>query len=392
MGTKGYRSMRISPRILLFLAMPLAASCSSRSPDDLSQGVDDAPALTPDQKTFLEQRPPDYPEALRTASLRLLRGLPTLEQIKTVAASGDQKAAYEAEIDKMLDDPRFNERMIKWWSDVMRMGGGAQNGKPSRDTAPIFAARILADELPYTDLFTATKNNCPTYDFQAHAFVDGECTNGAPAQAGVLTNPGVMYQFYSSMAFRRVRWLQEIFVCTKFPAEYSEMPVHMGTSDYTSPWVFGSIAAAPVNFQDTASVICANCHTTINHVAPLFGNFDDAGQYQGTIQVKTPIAPDAVPTELAHWLNAGEKTSWRLGEEVADLTALGAAVAGDPDVAACAVTRMWNFAMSKEDVVSDLATVPAAVIQPYLVEFSTNGLNMKKTLRSMFTSDDFVRF
>jgi hypothetical protein len=42
--------------------------------------------------------------------------------------------------------------------------------------------------------------------------------------------------------------------------------------------------------------------------------------------------------------------------------------------------------------VSDLATVPAAVIQPYLVEFSANGMNMKKTLRSMFTSDDFVRF
>src|SRR5262249_49796106 len=146
---------------------------------------------------------------------------------------------------------RFNERMIKWWSDVMRMGGDAQNGKPSRDTAPVFAARLVAEERPYTDLFTATKNNCPTYDYQNHAFVDGECNNSAPAQAGVLTNPGVMYQFYSSMAFRRVRWLQEVFVCTKFPAEYAQLPVHMGGSDYTSPWPFGTIANTPINFQDT---------------------------------------------------------------------------------------------------------------------------------------------
>jgi len=387
--------MRITPRILLLAAIPLAVSCKSSSPDDLlggNGGVVDSPELTPDQKTFLDQRPPDYAEALRTASLRLLRTLPTLTQIKALAAAPDQKAAYEAEIDKMLADPRFNERMIKWWSDVMRMGGGADNGKPSRDTAPIFAARLVAEERAYTELFTATKNNCPTYDYQGHAFADGECNNGAPAQAGVLTNPGVMYQFYSSMAFRRVRWLQEVFVCTKFPAEYSEMPVHMGGSDYTSPWSFASIASAPINFQDTSSVICANCHTTINHIAPLLANFDDAGQYKATIQVKTPIAPDPVTTELSHWLNPGERTSWRQGQDVADLTALGAAMAGDPDIAACAVARMWNFAMSKEDIVSDLATVPAAVIAPYLGEFTANGMNMKQTLRSMFTSDDFVRF
>ena len=59
--------------------------------------------------------------------------------------------------------------------------------------------------------------------------------------AGVLTDPGAMAQFYSNMAFRRVRWVQETFVCTKFPAEYSATPVAMGNGQFTSPWPFTSI-------------------------------------------------------------------------------------------------------------------------------------------------------
>ena len=77
---------------------------------------------------------------------------------------------------------------------------------------------------------------------------------------------------------------------------------------------------------------------------------------------------------------------------IAIAMALGAAIAKDPDVGECAVARMWNFTMSKEDIVSDLATVPAAVLKPYLAEFESNGQNLKKTLRAMLTSEDFTHF
>jgi len=393
--------------LVTFLAavIPLAVACNSSTPsnidDDDSQneggagavGSDEAPPLTLRDRDILDSRPRDYNEALRTASLKLVRALPTLEQIKNVAGAQDQKAAYEAELDKMLDDVRFQERMIKWWQDVMLMGGGAQDGNPSRDTAPIFAARVVATGAPYTDLFTATNNTCPTYDYNAHAFVDGNCNNGVQTHAGVLSNPGVMYQFYGNMAFRRVRWVQELFVCTKFPAEYSQKPVNMGGSaDYTSPWSFNSVPTGPIDFQDTSSVVCANCHTTINHIAPLFANFDAKGAYQNSIQVMTPTAPDPVKTELSHWLMPGEGTYWRLNEPVADLPALGKAMAADPDIPECAAARFWNFTMSKEDIVNDLATVPLSVLKPYIDEFKANGMNVKKMIRSMFTSEDFVRF
>jgi hypothetical protein len=53
---------------------------------------------------------------------------------------------------------------------------------------------------------------------------------------------------------------------------------------------------------------------------------------------------------------------------------------------------MYNFAMSKEDIVSDLATVPPEVLGPWVDEFTTNGMNLKQTLRAILLSDDFVKF
>lgn len=400
--------MRRTSVLLSLAAIVSVAACSGDNPSSLennqSQGNNgngntnptggdpEGVPSTPVEKTILDERVVDYNAALRTASLKLVQALPTLQQIVDVSEATDKKAAYEAKIDEMFADPRFTRRIIKWWKDTLRQGGGANGDAPSRDTAPVFAARVMLEERPYSDLFTATTGTCPTYDNDANAFVDGDCNNNVPVHAGVLTNPGVQYQFYSNMAFRRVRWVQEIFVCTKFPAEYSETPIQKGGSEYISPWEFETIGTTPINFQDTSSVICANCHTTMNHIAPLFANFDMNGMWTDSIQVMTPTTPDPVTTEIGHWLRPGEVTAWRLGEQAPDLPALGKAMAADPDVAECAVARMWNFAMSKEDIVSDLATVPTEVLAAHLEEFKTNNMNLKQVLRSMFTSEDFVRF
>jgi len=403
---KGRQPMRNTWMLSTLAAAAMMIGCGSDPPTTLlggtSGGLDTTPTQEdpdgdgitdePPETTVLDDRVVDYNEALRTASLKLLRRLPTLAQIKKVETALDPKLTYEQELDAMLADPAFQERMIKWWRDVMRQGGGAVDDRPSRDTAPVFAARVMMEERSFTELFTATSNTCPSYDSDARAFVDGECNNGVTTHAGVLTDPGVMHQFYGNMAFRRVRWVQEVFVCTKFPAEYSPTPEQIGGTDYISPWNFDSVATEPINFQDTKSVICANCHTTINHIAPLFANFDAQGNYQASIQVMTPTVPEPVSTELAHWLQPGETTHWRHGQPVASLPALGQAIADDPDVAECAVARMWNFTMSKEDIVNDLSTVPPEVLAPYLSEFTSNGMNLKQVLRSMFTSDDFVRF
>jgi hypothetical protein len=239
-------------------------------------------------------------------------------------------------------------------------------------------------------MLTATTNTCPTY--AAGTFTAKSCAN-TTAVAGVLTDPGLMAQFTSNMAFRRVRFVQETFDCTKFPAEVvAGKPLGAGT--YTSPWDFNSIAGgtgAKIDFHDTSAVICANCHTTMNHMAPLFANFDAAGKLQTTIQVQTPVTPP-VTTVLADWLPAGQPLAWRNGVTVTDIPTLGAAMAKDPAVLACAVTRVWNWGLSRGDVVNDGANVPASVVADQVTAFTSGGLKLKSVIRAVFTSDDFTQF
>lgn len=70
---------------------------------------------------------------------------------------------------------------------------------------------------------------------------------------------------------------------------------------------------------------------------------------------------------------------------------LGLILAEDPLVSECLVARAWNFAFSKEDIVTDLATVPFKVAEPHIDAFDEAG-DLKQTLRGIFLSEDFVSF
>ncbi|HEY1959948.1 MAG TPA: DUF1549 domain-containing protein [Polyangiaceae bacterium] len=339
----------------------------------------------------IDQRQINYGEALRTAALKLVGDLPTLADINSVTDA----TSYGAMIDKYLADPRFVTRQIQWWRDTLKTGQTGMktgNGAPSYDTAATFAAEVVVNDRPFTDILTASTNTCPT--FASGTFTDASCNNNAPT-AGVLTDPGIMAQYYANMAFRRVRFIQETFVCSKFPAEFSATPQIMGSGAYTSPWPFNSItggSTAKINFQDTSAVICANCHTTENHMAPMFGYFDMNGQYTaGKFQVQVPSQGNPTAT-LADWLPASEGFAWRNGKPVKDIPSFAAAMAADPDVQRCIVTREWNYAMSRGDVVDDVAGVPSVVTDPLLQDFTANGMKVKRLLRNILTSDDFVKF
>lgn len=341
----------------------------------------------PPPETILDQRQLDYNEALRTASLKLVGNLPTLAEIETVRTAADKEAAYGTQIDNMMNDVRFKKRMIDFWRNEFRIGGSA-----ALDSAPLFAARITVEGRPYTDLFLAQTNTCPTFD--GTNFVDGSCNNATPT-AGVLTNPGLLAHYYGNLAFRRVRFYQEAFACRKQPAELTDTPTPMGAGDYTSPWPFGSIAGASnggtVDFLDTSSAICANCHATSNHRAPLWAFFDANGQQQASIQVNTPT-PGNPTSVMSDWLPSGEGTAYKFGKPAADLLAMGALMAQDDEVLTCAVSRVWNFAMSRGDIVNDAAGVPTEVIKDLVDQFKASNGNLRATMKAIFTHPDFVRF
>src|SRR6185295_18186594 len=108
----------------------------------------------------------------------------------------------------------------------------------------------------------------------------------------------------------------ETFACTAFPAEIADVSTSVGgTQPYTGVFPFTSIAGAAtggrVDFRSTASVICANCHSNINHIAPLFAHFDQAGAYRADLMVVPTPLPDAPPAQLTDYLPPGEPLAWR---------------------------------------------------------------------------------
>ncbi len=375
--------------LLALLALGACGGGVTTTGDD--QADDDPIGDEWDQR--LDDREVDYSAALRIAALRLTGELPTLVEIRAVADAPEAQRpdVYASIVGGYLDDPRFARQMVAFWKDTFKTGGDAE-----LDSAAHFAAMVTVEGRPYTDLLTASSGTCTGYDGATGAFTPADCANGVAVHAGLLGHPGVMRHFFSNMAFRRVRWVQETFACTAFPAETTDEPQDLGGNAlYTAPWPFESIAGADnggrIDFHDLSAVACANCHATMNHLAPLFIGFDAAGQETGAPAVPLPIE-GSPPAQLSDYLPPGEGTAWRLGVPAADLPALGAAMAADPLIAECAIARTWNWAMGKTDIVDTLATVPSDVIADQVAAFQADGYILRDAMLAVFTSPDFVKF
>jgi hypothetical protein len=380
--------------LILFVLSAAASACGGSGGGSPAGGADAGASEERDEwDDRLDEREVDYNAALRIAALRLTGELPSLAEIEAVAQAGGlsaQAEVYRSLVAGYLENPLFTRQMVQLWRDVFKAGG-----TPELDSAAVFAAELVIEDRPYTELFTATSGTCPTFDPGANAIAAADCQNGVPVHAGVLSNPGVMAHFYSNLAFRRTRWVQETFDCTAFPAEVGEPQDVGGAAAYNGVWPFDSIGSpatgGSIDFLDVKSVVCANCHQTLNHRAPLFAHFDAAGMWQDAIAV--PLPTDGAPlARMEDWLPAGETTAWRYGIPAADLPALGAAMASDPRVAECAVARTWNWALGKGDIVDTLTVVPSDVIEAQVAAFTGGGHKLKALLLDVFTSDDFVRF
>jgi hypothetical protein len=373
------------------------------TPGSTSPGGSTTTVVDPNQAN-LNARVIDYGNAARTAAVKLVGDLPTADELASVTDA----TSYAALIDKYLADPRFASQMVLFFEDQFKVGGAAATGQPSNMTAPSFAASLVTAGTDFRQVFTAATNTCPTLDAPSGVFTPASCTasNGLTT-AGVLTDPGVQASMFSNMSMRRVRWLQESFECTPFPAEFSSTGgTPMGGGTYVSPWPFSSVAGAPdsagspavpstvlVNFQDTSGVICANCHTTINHIAPLFAQFDSKGVYQTSIQVVVPVGNTPPIAKVTDWLQPGETYAYRFGKSVTTIADLGTAMAADPITAECEVDRVWNWAMDKGDIVNDGATVPTSTVQTILGDYKgTLTYNLKGAIKEVFTADDYVKF
>ncbi|MCS6914393.1 MAG: DUF1588 domain-containing protein [Myxococcales bacterium] len=338
----------------------------------------------------------DYSLALRTAALKLTGNLPTLTEISQVMrAEGDGKrVAYEKLLDGYLAHPRFALQQLAFWRNTFKIGGSAR-----LDTAPAFAALLVVSGRPMTELVTAQGATCGVVE--NGSLKAQHCNNGVEA-VGVLTDPGVLAHFYGPMAFRRTRWVQETFLCAKFPVEIGDRSERYPSGIYFSPWEMTSISGkrnnpmALVNFHETdKGELCANCHTTMNHIAPLLATFDEMGTFRapmaGAYPVRTPV-PGSPASRLVDWLPPGEPTAWRYGLKTPDLKSLGAAIAADPGFARCLATRLWNWALSRGDVIIDEARLTPELASELVAELVAGNYDARRLIRRIFLSDAFVRY
>ncbi len=256
---------------------------------------------------------------------------------------------------------------------------------------------------------TDPTKTCPTFDPTTSTFTDGTCANAASlataglTPVGILTDPGAMKLYFGNLAFRRNRFYHETFICRSAVSPAAEPTSTPGpgcpVAGYGSPWPFNSVTglldnpSALIDFQhaEANGTICANCHATWNHRAPLWGHFDNTGTYQATIQVHTPV--EGLPfAQMTDWIPSTETTAWKFGMPAASLKELGTVIAADPEVQACTVARMWNYAMSRGDIVETGNTVSTVVTGPLVTQLAAGNNSILTILRSIFKSDDFVKW
>jgi hypothetical protein len=108
-------------------------------------------------------------------------------------------------------------------------------------------------------------------------------------------------------------------------------------------------------------------------------------------QVKIPV-PGEPTAQLRDFLPMGETPAYRFGKPVKDLKELGDAIAADPAFPRCMATRIWNWALSRPDVVEDQATLTEALATELATELTNNKWNLKALTYKVFTNESFVRF
>ena len=115
------------------------------------------------------------------------------------------------------------------------------------------------------------------------------------------------------------------------------------------------------------------------------------GWRTGVVQVITPVPPNALsaPTD---WLPASEGFAWRLGKPVKNLTDLGTTIAADPILPVCVSSRMWNWAMSRGDIVNDQVPLTPELANRLAGILVQNNWNVKELVRQVFNDPSFVRY
>lgn len=278
-----------------------------------------------------------YAQALRSATIKLVGTLPSVEDTQAVLAEGE--SAYNARIDAMLDqsvNTNLGPQLRGFYRSMFLMGGTV--GPVNYDLVPNLAAHLVLEGKPVTELVTA--DYCIGDNFQPldetvpanAALCQGEPD---PARRGGLISQRPFLKKFGqadTVNMRRVSVVHQLFACGIYP-ETTDGQMLARTNDTTHEPDDNTDAAMgdlnwPVNTNDTpddpaddyadpslgsfendpatplrlskkyqgklkgdAGAECVQCHGHLNQRRPVFTVYDIEGIYDGTrtmSQVEVP--------------------------------------------------------------------------------------------------------
>lgn len=188
-----------------------------------------------------------YAQALRSATVKLVGTLPSVEDTQAVLAEGE--SAYNARIDNLLDqsvNTNLGPQLRGFYRSMFLMGGTV--GPVNYDLVPNLAAHLVLEGKPVTELVTA--DYCVGNNFQPldeTVVANQELCRGEPDLArrgGVISQRPFLKKFgqEDTVNMRRVSVVHQLFSCGIYP-DTSDPTKLNRTNDAQSNW--------PMNTNDT---------------------------------------------------------------------------------------------------------------------------------------------
>ena len=315
--------------------------------------------------------PLEAPRLLRRISLDLLGALPEPSELDAVEAD---PAALDAIVDGYLHDERFEERLVALFAEHFQTRISEFETRyydyhlDDEDEFPFersvadeplrLAARIVADDRPWSDLVTADHTMAnellaevwPLDRDEGEGWQPARWTDGRPA-AGVLASNGLWWRHQSTPSNknrRRAAMTIRLLLCE----DLLSRPVTLsGGLDLT----------AEIDDAIWDQPSCTGCHVTVEPLAAALFGFYWFSQYNQ--QEMTSYHPER---ELLGPDELGVEPAW-FGQPIGGLADLGGVIADDARFPRCAAETMATL-LWRRPVESDDFDVVEALRQVYIDE------------------------
>lgn len=331
------------------------------------------------QSLSLLYTPDDLQKALRAAALKVVKRLPTAEEINQ-ARQG--LSSYSQVISSYLETPEFSGVIRKHFQETFKLAGTATvNGVQYNYNEPAnLATYLVKNDMDYREVITATycvDDNLNTTDCSSFS----RAGNPAEHAAGAITTAGFLQKWNSAFNLFRTREAFQNFACQTYPNETDPgMRVELIAGDPTVA-TFNCTSCEPK---------CYGCHKSMNPIGAVFFHFDRKGFFNPLPNDQR--APDEFITRViasqvastADILNNNAQPTYH-GEPINSVREYAMKFSNNKVFRDCVAQRFTNFILGN----NYMDPIPAEL--NYLKDkVSAYGYRVKPILKEVLQSRTFV--